>query len=343
MVEDSFYLSLAINEAWKTQCQTLPNPAVGALLLDCHGKILALQAHQESGQPHAEVLALKDAYFSLTQDSKILPLHKSHQIHDYLQKNARNLFCDSTLYVTLEPCMHEGKTPSCATLLESLQIKRLVIAAKDPNPKAQGGAEYLRQKGCEVIKAWETPSLQKSVIKAKELLLPFEALQKRGRFVLFKYACRLNGSLNGGRISSKETQSFMHNLRTKLDSLLISGRSVLCDNPTLDSRFSTLESKKAPDITILTRTKDFPQTAPLFSIPNRQVRICDSIPDFKGFVMCEGGANLLQSLLPHTDMLLVFLSPTLSTHDLAPHFNAHFKLLHGQPIGDDLTLWLARA
>lgn len=340
MVDDNFYLELAIKEAWKTQCQTLPNPAVGALILDYNGKILALQAHQEAGKPHAEVLALKEAYFNLTQDSTILSLEQSTQIHEYLKQKAHTLFLNTTLYVTLEPCMHKGKTPSCAALIESLGIKKLIIGAKDPNPKAQGGAEYLQQRGCKIIKAWENKELQKSSIKANDLLLPFNFLQKKGNFVLFKYACRLNGSIDGGQISSKETQIFMHNLRCKLDELIISGKSVLIDNPILDSRSNSLQSQKNPNIAILTHQKDFPQTAPLFSIPNRQVRILHSLSDFSGFIMCEGGTNLLQNLLPQIDMLLIFLSPTLSTYDLAPHFNASFKLLHSQPIGNDLALWL---
>ena len=70
MVE-SLYLELAIKEAWKTQCQTLPNPAVGAAILDKRGKLLSIDAHQEAGKPHAEVLALKNADFHLTQDSTI--------------------------------------------------------------------------------------------------------------------------------------------------------------------------------------------------------------------------------------------------------------------------------
>ena len=339
MVE-SLYLELAIKEAWKTQCQTLPNPAVGAAILDKNGKLLSIDAHQEAGKPHAEVLALKNAYFHLTQDSAILSLQESHQIHQYLKQNAKDIFSNSTLYTTLEPCMHEGKTPSCASLIKSLGIKNLVVAAKDPNPKAQGGAEYLANSNIKVTKIWEDSQFNTLAIKAQELLLPFNLLQKKGSFVLFKYACRLDGSIDGGQISSKETQIFMHNLRSKLNNLIISGKTILFDNPTLDSRFCSLENKNPPNITILTKNSNFPQTAPLFAIPNRKVEICHSIPNFSGFVMCEGGSNLLESLLPHIDMLLVFVSPTLSTYHLTHHFQAHFKLLHCQMIDNDIALWL---
>ena len=89
------------------------------VILDKNGKLLSIDAHQEAGKPHAEVLALKNAYFHLTQDSAILSLQESHQIHQYLKQNAKDIFHNSTLYTTLEPCMHEGKTPSCASLIKS--------------------------------------------------------------------------------------------------------------------------------------------------------------------------------------------------------------------------------
>ena len=152
---DSFYLNLAVQKAWNYQCQTLPNPAVGAVALDETGAILSIQAHKEAGQPHAEVLALQESDYRLSNDSSILKFTESKDIHDSLIQNGKTLFKGISLYVTLEPCTHMGKTPSCAKLLQTLEVKRVIIGAKDCNEIASGGADSLKNAGIEVIKAWD--------------------------------------------------------------------------------------------------------------------------------------------------------------------------------------------
>ncbi|MDE5603664.1 MAG: bifunctional diaminohydroxyphosphoribosylaminopyrimidine deaminase/5-amino-6-(5-phosphoribosylamino)uracil reductase RibD [Helicobacter sp.] len=338
---DSFYLDLAIKKAWEYQCQTLPNPAVGAVILDKFGAILSVQAHQIAGQPHAEVLALQEAYYCLSGDDSILKLSQSQAIHQFLLENAGDIFKDISLYVTLEPCIHSGKTPSCAELLRILGVKKIIIGAQDCNKEAKGGADSLQSCGVKVIKAWEEKELLKAYEDSKALLIPFSSMQNKGKFVLFKYASRLDGSIDGGQISSKAAQSFMHNLRSRVDTLLISGKSVRLDNPTLDCRYATLKDKKAPHVNILTYLKEFPKTAPLFDVPNREVRILHKIEKFEGFVMCEGGAELLKTLMPQIDMVLFFLNPSMqSDFNLHMQLQANFEILHSQRIGKDLILWL---
>lgn len=344
---DEFYLNLCLQSAWKNQLITLPNPAVGALVLDKYGAILSIESHQECGKPHAEVLALQKAYAKLSGDETILSLSDSTQIHNYLFKFAKNLFCGSTLYVSLEPCSStkRGKTPSCVEILKFLQPKRIVIGAQDINPNAKNGAKELEQCGISITKAWETKSLQSISQYANALLIPFESLQKKGRFLLYKYACRLDGSIDGGQISSKAAQAQIHNYRSKADFLLISGKTIREDKPILDSRFATLESKHSPDVLILTRDKNFSVNAPLFNVPNREVKILhtmDSIlQDRSGFFICEGGAQLLKTLQPHIDMLLVILHPSLSVDSsLTMHLNQSFHLVYNMQIGEDLLLWL---
>ncbi|CAM2874247.1 bifunctional diaminohydroxyphosphoribosylaminopyrimidine deaminase/5-amino-6-(5-phosphoribosylamino)uracil reductase RibD [Helicobacter burdigaliensis] len=336
-----FCFDLILKEAWKYQALTLPNPAVGALILDKFGKILSLKAHKQAGKPHAEILALQEAYYKLSGDKSILSLEESKEIHKFLKENAKNIFKDCTLYVTLEPCLNEGKTPSCAKLLAELSIKEICIATQDVNKKARGGAEFLENLGMRVIKAWEIKELEGIHKKAKELLIPFARLQKKGAFVLFKYASRLNGSIDGGQISSPKMREFMHNLRSKVDSLLISGKTIREDNPILDVRFATLENKKNPDINILTRMQDFPKTAPLFSVPAREVNIISKVPEFKGFVFCEGGSEFFKTLKPYCDLLLVLITPKFSAEfQKIMQINADCKILHTQSIGEDLALWL---
>ncbi|WP_232086748.1 bifunctional diaminohydroxyphosphoribosylaminopyrimidine deaminase/5-amino-6-(5-phosphoribosylamino)uracil reductase RibD [Helicobacter winghamensis] len=345
MLAHAFYLDLCLQCAWKEQLKTLPNPAVAALVLDENGAIVSLESHKECGKPHAEVLALQKAYAALSGDNAILSLKESQAIHSYLLKNAIPIFKDTMLYVTLEPCSSnkKGKTPSCATLLKTLKPKCVIIATQDCDKSAKGGAQELIEAGICVIKAWEVEALQAIHKQANALLLPFRLLQTQGKFMLFKYASRLDGSIDGGQISTHQAQSLMHDYRTKADVLLISGESVRVDNPRLDTRFATLEQRN-PNVAILTRQKDFPKSAPLFEIPNRKVEILHSLEQVKalrGFIFCEGGSGLFKALQNSMDLTLVILSPNFKRDsNLTMSLNANFNLLHSEQIADDIFLWL---
>jgi len=148
-MEEINYLKLAINEAWKYQFLTYPNPAVGACVVK-DDKVLAVEAHHEAGLPHAEVNALKSAFLNIYPNSEIKNLKSSQDIHTFLIQNHNNFFQDCTIYVTLEPCNHMGKTPACAVLLEKIGIKKVVIGILDPNSKASGGKERLEKAKIEV-------------------------------------------------------------------------------------------------------------------------------------------------------------------------------------------------
>ncbi|TLD83557.1 riboflavin biosynthesis protein RibD [Helicobacter sp. MIT 11-5569] len=345
MLAHHFYLDLCLQCAWKEQLKTLPNPAVASLVLDKNGAILSLEAHKECGKPHAEVLALQKAYAILSGDNAILSLEDSCAIHTYLLENAIPYFKEITLYVTLEPCgsRKNGKTLSCAALLRELKPKCIVIAAQDSSKNAKGGAQELENAGIAVIKAWEVESLKEIYTKAKALLIPFNVLQMKGRFMLFKYASRLDGSINGGQISEKTAQSLMHDYRTKADFLLISGESVRVDNPRLDTRFATLAHKN-PNVAILTRQKDFPKTAQLFKVPNRNVKILHHLKEMEslqGFIFCEGGAGLFCALQDSIDVLLVILNPSFKKDSkLTMQLNANFSVLHSTQVQNDVFLWL---
>ena len=135
----------------------------------------------------------------------------------------------------------------------------------------------------------------------------------------------------------------MHNYRTKADFLLISGKTVREDSPSLDSRFATLK-KRSPNVLILTHQTNFPKTAPLFDIPHREVSFIHELKDLQntqGFIFCEGGAALLCALKECMDMLLVILNPSFdSCATLRMSLQEHFKLLHSTKVGDDLFLYL---
>ena len=158
--------------------------------------------------------------------------------------------------------------------------------------------------------------------------------------VVFKYASRLDGSIDGGQISTRVTQSLMHNYRAKADVLLISGKSVREDNPTLDTRFATLRHRN-PNVVILTRQVDFPRTAPLFAIPNRRVDIVNTLPPLRGFVFCEGGPRLLASMQDEIDILLVMLNASFNSGaKLKMRRQRKIQLLHSMQSNNDILLWL---
>jgi len=242
VIDDNFYMHLALKEAWKYQGLTYPNPAVGCTVVGANGEILAVEAHHKAGEPHAEVNALKSAYYKLTNDNYILALHESVDIHTHLLSNHNNIFKNVTLYSTLEPCSHFGKTPSCARLISELGIKNVFVGSYDTNQKAKNGNMILQMNSCEVY----TEILKK---ECDALLLPFQKTLD-DNFVFFKWAQRLNATTDGGTISSKESRENVHAMRDVCDLLVIGGNTVRIDRPTLDAR---LVNGKAPDILIVSQ------------------------------------------------------------------------------------------
>ena len=135
-IDDNFYMQLALNEAWKYQFLTYPNPAVGCVVVK-NGELLAIEAHKQAGHAHAEVNALKAAFLKKHPNDVLKVKSSSDDIHEYLKSNHRGFFQDCDIYVTLEPCNHVGKTPACAELLSILQPKRVIIAQEDTNKIAK--------------------------------------------------------------------------------------------------------------------------------------------------------------------------------------------------------------
>ena len=141
-MRNEFYMQLALNKAWEYQGLTYPNPAVGAIVT-LNGKILAIEAHQKAGTSHAEVLALLSAYETLSNTHIDFDSKDAHQAHTFLLDLPKDFFSQCSIYVTLEPCSHQGQTPSCASLLQSLSLERVVIGIKDPIEGHNGGADIV--------------------------------------------------------------------------------------------------------------------------------------------------------------------------------------------------------
>ncbi|MGK0256061.1 MAG: diaminohydroxyphosphoribosylaminopyrimidine deaminase [Arcobacteraceae bacterium] len=293
------FMQLAISEAWKYQFLTYPNPAVGATVVK-NNQVLSVEAHKEAGLPHAEVLALKMAYLSKYPTSSLKVLESSHEIHEFLILNHNNFFIDCEIYVTLEPCNHIGKTPACAMLLESIKIKKVYIGTMDPNENASGGKQRLLDAQIEV---------EINVCKklTNQLLLPFIKYQNNN-CTLFKIAMREDGSVDGGYITTQDSLNLVHEIRAKIDLMVIGGNTVRTDRPTLDSRFS--KTKKAANIHIYSNSNNFDKTIPLFHVKNRNVNISSSLKclDENNFTMIEGGHNLLNTMKNKIDYLMLFIS-----------------------------------
>jgi diaminohydroxyphosphoribosylaminopyrimidine deaminase/5-amino-6-(5-phosphoribosylamino)uracil reductase len=322
---DEFYMQLALNKAWEYQGLTYPNPAVGAVVtLD--GKILAIEAHQKSGTSHAEVLALLKAYETLSNSAIDFDPKDSHTAHYFLNSLPKNFFSECTIYVTLEPCSHQGKTPSCASLLSALSFKRVVIGMKDPIEGHDGG-----------MKSLENASVGLLEEKCQLLLEPFMIWQKRA-FILFKLAQTSNGRIGGGYLSCAESLKHVHQLREVCDTLLIGGNTVRVDKPTLDCRFT---QGKAPNVTIYAKEDNFEREIPLFSVENREVNISNDLTFLEkpSFVLVEGGEGMLNALKEKIDWLLIYQTPKLSTNNLTYNTTMNLEFLHQSKIDVDLMIW----
>ncbi|UPT77211.1 bifunctional diaminohydroxyphosphoribosylaminopyrimidine deaminase/5-amino-6-(5-phosphoribosylamino)uracil reductase RibD [Sulfurovum sp. XGS-02] len=324
-MRDEFYMQLALDKAWEYQGLTYPNPAVGAVVM-LEDKILSIEAHQKAGTSHAEVLALLSAYETLTNRSIDFDPYDSRKAHDFLLALPKDFFSDCTIYVTLEPCSHTGKTPSCASLLQSLALHRVVIGTDDPIEGHGGGMKQLGNVSVGILKK-----------ECQALIEPFMIWQNRA-FVLFKLAQTTNGRIGGGYLSSKASLTHVHQLREVCDTLLIGGNTVREDRPTLDCRFIQAE---APNVKIYAKEDNFDREIPLFSVEKRSVEIINRL-DFlerPSFVLVEGGEGMLKAIHEKIDWMLIYQTPKLSTNNLTYNTTMNLHFLHQDKKEKDLMIW----
>lgn len=193
---------------------TRPNPMVGAVVVS-GGRIIGEGFHRRGGEAHAEVNAI-----AAVKEERLLE--------------------NATLYVSLEPCSHWGKTPPCASLILEKRIPRVVIGCLDPFPEVSGrGVRMLREAGVEVV----TGVLEK---EAWELNKAFMTLQTEGRpYVILKWAESADGFIDRNRtavseaparLSSPETLRRVHKLRSEVGAIMVGTRTALLDNPSLTVR-----------------------------------------------------------------------------------------------------------
>lgn len=208
---DELFLQRAFELAWQVPlCQLKTNPRVGAVVVK-NKKIIAEGAHQHFGKEHAEVTALS-------------------------QISSQEITPETTLYVTLEPCNHFGKTPPCTELIIQKKVARVVVGCLDPNPLTFGsGINKLQSEGIQVVLS-KNPALYQVLIK------PFwiNQVQKRP-FVILKWAQSTDGFIarpaSRTAISGYESQIQTHYLRSQVMAILIGGNTARIDSPQLNNRF----------------------------------------------------------------------------------------------------------
>lgn len=219
-------MRLAVSEAYKGATRVSPNPLVGSVVLDAGGGFLSCGYHEYYGGPHAEVNALK----GLSEQD----LRGAH------------------VFVTLEPCAHEGKTPSCAKMMSKLPIKKVTFGLIDPNPLVAGqGAEILRQVGIEAeLFSSSDASVDKEIkIQLEEVCEAFLwNFRHKKVFVALKMASSLDGqvALRSGEsqwITGEESREYVHYLRASYDAILVGKGTIEFDNPSLNIRHPKIQKK----------------------------------------------------------------------------------------------------
>ena len=203
------FMEKALELAQKGRGCVSPNPMVGAVVAH-YGKIVAEGFHAKAGEDHAEVAALK----------KLDP--------QYVE--------GATLYVTLEPCDHQGKTPPCTEAILKSGIRRVVVGCRDPNPKVNGkGVARLKESGIEVIE-------QVLFEECHRLNAIYNKYITTGMpFVLLKVAMTLDGKIatvkgDSKWITNAKCRQYVHILREEVDAILIGGGTLRKDNPLLTVR-----------------------------------------------------------------------------------------------------------
>ncbi|CAH2712969.1 Riboflavin biosynthesis protein RibD [Neobacillus rhizosphaerae] len=210
-MNDTDYMKLALNLAKGTLGQTSPNPVVGAVLVK-ENQIIGMGAHLKAGEPHAEVHAIR---------------------------MAGDKAKESTLYVTLEPCSHHGRTPPCSDLVIRTGVRKVFVATTDPNPQVAGtGIERMKKAGIEV----EVGMLQQQALELNKAF--FYNIQTDLPYVTLKSAASLDGKTATATgesmwITGEEARNDVHQLRHQHDGILVGVNTVIQDNPSLTTRLET--------------------------------------------------------------------------------------------------------
>jgi diaminohydroxyphosphoribosylaminopyrimidine deaminase / 5-amino-6-(5-phosphoribosylamino)uracil reductase len=257
---DKEMMQRCLGLARKALGRTSPNPMVGAVVVK-NREIVGEGFHPRAGEPHAEVFALKAA---------------------------GELARGATVYVSLEPCNHYGRTPPCSEALIKAGVAKVVVGMVDPNPLvAGGGVARLQEAGVEVLVGVEE--------KACQLLnegFIHRILYKRPLGIL-KYAMTLDGKIatttgHSAWITNKEARSEVHKIRVGCDAVIVGGNTVKFDNPYLTSH---QEGAHNPLRIVMSRSLNLPREANLWKIAEAPTLVLtekDANPDFQDYLQTKG-------------------------------------------------------
>ena len=271
---------------------THPNPVVGAVVV--RGGGLAGEGwHERAGKPHAEARALEAA-----------------------GRKARG----STLYVTLEPCSHQGRTPPCADLISAAGVTRVVYGAHDPNPEVNGrGLARLRESGVEISQA--QPDLVEHARRQNEAWRTWISLGRP--FVTYKAAMTLDGRLAASSgdarwVSGEASRSYVHELRAASDAVVVGMGTVRAENPALTAR--DVGAMRQPR-RLAFGSGPLPEGSELEQVegplPTALARLGE---EGVQSILLEGGPTLAGAFLREglIDKVVLFLAPKLIGGDDAP-------------------------
>ena len=247
--QDELYMMRCLQLATMAEGQTSPNPMVGAVIV-YDGRIIGEGYHHRAGEPHAE----PNAIASVKDES---------------------LLREATMYVSLEPCSHWGKTPPCADLIVRKGLKRVVIATLDPNPKVAGrGVKILQDAGIEV-----TVGVMEE--EARWLNRRFMTVQEKHRpYVILKWAETEDGIIDvcreekgGGpiKISNSVTKTLNHQVRVEEDAIMVATKTALLDDPHLTV---TKWTGRNPVRVLLDRSLRVPADYRIFDEAARTIVFC---------------------------------------------------------------------
>jgi diaminohydroxyphosphoribosylaminopyrimidine deaminase / 5-amino-6-(5-phosphoribosylamino)uracil reductase len=316
LISHKKYMELALKLAERGKGLTSPNPMVGCIIVK-RGRIVGKGFHKKSGAEHAEILAIQDA-----------------------GKKAAN----STMYVTLEPCSHWGKTPPCTEKIMEAGVREVIIGMKDPNPLVHGYME-LKARGLKT----KIGILEDDAKKLNEPYLKW--IKTKKPFVMIKVAMSADGKIatksgDSKYITSKEARTVVHKLRTEADAVMVGINTVIRDNPQLTPRLckgndplkivvdsglkmpKNCKLMKFPNQLIVAATAKASKSS-IQKLQDKGVRVIITKPD-KGMVnlkelmkvlgksditsiMIEGGSELNSSAIKSrlVDKIMIFTAPKI--------------------------------
>ncbi|MGH7198748.1 MAG: bifunctional diaminohydroxyphosphoribosylaminopyrimidine deaminase/5-amino-6-(5-phosphoribosylamino)uracil reductase RibD [Candidatus Omnitrophota bacterium] len=345
--QDLCFMRRALELAKRGEGSVHPNPMVGAVLVK-NNRVIGEGAHERFGGPHAEANALRKAGSGAS---------------------------GATLYVTLEPCAHFGKTPPCVDLILRHKIKKVVVAARDPNPLVSGkGLRKLRKAGVRV----ETGVLEAEAERMNRAYGHW--IRKKTPYVIVKVAQSLDGRITArpGQprwITGGEARKFSHGLRAASDAVLVGVNTVLKDDPRLNVRFGhrgraplkivldsglrtppdarIFSSQKKPILAVtrkapLGRFARYKHKAEILSVPERGGRV-----DLKALLkllgrrgvvqlMIEGGGEVIREAFARNvvNEVYLFIAPSVlgGRHEAGPVNLSRIRDFQVSAVGKDLLI-----